>query len=114
MDNKGEVVSGRQMNAVNSLGGGLFPLGRTVATPGALEALERANVFPATLLAFHHHGEWGQLDEEDRKANDEAVVNGGRILSSYTFSGERFWVITEGADDEGRRAATTILLPSEY
>lgn len=114
MDNKGEAVSGRQMNAVNALGAGLFPLGRTVATPGALEALERVNVYPATLLAFHHHGEWGQLDEEDRKANDSAVKDGGRIFSAYTFSGERFWVITEAADDEGRRAATTILLPCEY
>jgi hypothetical protein len=47
--------------------------------------------------------------------NDEAVMDGSRILFAYvTANGERIWVITEAKDDNGKRAATTILLPEEY
>ena len=54
--------------------------------------------------------DWGDVSEEDRKANDEAIDFGSRILSSYADRhGIRFWIITE-AD----RSATTILLPEDY
>jgi hypothetical protein len=48
--------------------------------------------------------------EEDALANDAAVHNGERILSSYRI-GEytRVWVITEWD-----RSVTTVLLPCEY
>lgn len=60
-------------------------------------------------------GDWGELCDEDRLANDQALVNGSRLLSAYrTLKGVKIWVITEAADDEGQRAATTCLLPSEY
>ena len=87
-----------------------FPLGQLVATPGALEALQAAGQSPAVFLARHQVGDWGEVDAEDRRANDEAVVNGERILSAYrTGKGEKLWVITE-AD----RSSTGVLLPSEY
>lgn len=88
----------------------LFPLGRTLATPGALAACTEANVDPRTYLDRHATGDWGDLGEEDKAANDEALVTGARILSAYTLStDERLWIITE-AD----RASTTMLLPLEY
>jgi hypothetical protein len=47
--------------------------------------------------------------------NEAALVQGDRILSAYrTLKGVKVWVITEAADDNGHRAATTILLPDEY
>ena len=47
--------------------------------------------------------------------NDEALLHGDRLLSAYrTLKGVKLWVITEAADDNGQRAATTILLPGEY
>jgi hypothetical protein len=56
-----------------------------------------------------------QVDDDDRNANDEALVDGSRLLSAYrTLKGERLWVITEATDDEGQRAATTIIRPEEY
>ena len=88
----------------------LFPLGQVVATPGALRALEKAEQQPAEFLDRHATGDWGQLDEEDTKANDRSVVEGLRILSAYTTSaGDKIWIITEWD-----RSVTTILLPSEY
>jgi hypothetical protein len=53
--------------------------------------------------------------DDDKRANDEALVNGGRLLSAYrTLKNVRIWLITEAADDQGNRAATTALLPEEY
>jgi hypothetical protein len=88
----------------------LFPLGRLLATPGALAALERAGCDPVHLIARHVTGDWGELDAEDRDANERAVREGSRILSAYRLpAGQRIWVITE-AD----RSLTTLLLPEEY
>ncbi len=96
--------------ADTSLGGPLFPLGRTVATPGVLGALALAGVMPQALLDRHARGDWGELDEEDRRANGQALSTGGRLLSAYALpDGVRVWVITE-AD----RSATTLLLPEDY
>ena len=94
----------------------LFPLGQTCATPGALEALERVNRTPLDYLALHARGNWGgALCDEDRRANEDAVKSGDRLLSSYFLPDEtKLWIITEAADEMGARAATTLLLPEEY
>jgi hypothetical protein len=38
-----------------------FPLGRVVATPGALRALEKAELLPAEFLDRHVNGDWGDV-----------------------------------------------------
>ena len=87
-----------------------FPLGRVVATPGALSALEKAEQLPADFLDRHVNGDWGEVPDADKQENEVAVERGFRILSAYTTSaGDRLWVLTE-AD----RSATMILLPEEY
>ena len=89
----------------------LFSLGQIVATPGALAALGKAGQTPLEFLERHVRGDWGELDEEDRKENQLSLKRGFRLLSSYrTSSGDtKVWVITE-AD----RSVTTLLLPEEY
>jgi len=90
--------------------GPLFKLGQVVATPDAINALKTAQQGPQGLLARHAQGDWGVLEEEDREANDRALIEGSRIFSAYlTTDGIKIWVITE-AD----RSSTCILLPSEY
>jgi hypothetical protein len=92
-----------------------FSLGQIAATPGALEALQRANQSPIEFLQRHIRGDWDYDCEDDRQANDDALLDGSRLLSAYRTSlGEKLWIITKAADDAGQRAATTILLPSEY
>jgi hypothetical protein len=81
-----------------------------VATPGALEALRASGDDPLVLLQRHLNGDWGDVDEHDRRENELSVECGWRILSCYRLSsGIRLWLITE-AD----RRATTFLLPEEY
>ena len=85
-----------------------FRIGRILSTPHALESLTQEGI----LLGIQRHqaGDWGDLSDEDRAANDRALVEGSRILSAYrAANGTKFWIITE-AD----RSATTVLLPEDY
>lgn len=89
----------------------LFELGGVGATTGATEVIQRRHVNLRFLLLRHVTGDWGDLDDEDKARNDQAVRQGTRILSAYGPEGEpdTLWIITE-AD----RRSTTILLPGEY
>lgn len=86
-------------------------LGQIMETPGALAAFNAAELSPTPFLVRHASGDWGDVSQEDAALNNEALVDGTRILSSYKLrDGETtIWIITE-AD----RSVTTILLPSEY
>jgi hypothetical protein len=88
----------------------LFRPGQLVGTPGAIKALQDAEQDPLELLCRHVTGDWGDLDDEDKKENEFSVEHGFRILSAYELeTGVKVWLITE-AD----RSATTFLLPDEY
>ena len=92
-----------------------FPLGQIAATPDSLEAIEESGQTFAFFLEKHVSGDWGIVDEEDRAANEAALVDGSRLLSAYrTLKARKIWIITEATDDQGHRAATTLLLPEEY
>ena len=93
----------------------LFELGQLVATPGAIEALETAGQNPLEFVSRHLRGDWGTVDDEDKSLNDKSVSDGSRILSAFVLkTGLKIWIITEAADDDGKRVATTVLLPDEY
>lgn len=88
----------------------MFPLGQVVATPRALSALRVADSTVVSLLVRHQRGDWGDVEPCDIGDNDEAMMNGGRIMSVYQLpTREVIWVITE--DDRGK---TTLMLPDEY
>lgn len=94
----------------------LFALGQIVATPGALEACQAD--YMEQCLMRHWRGDWGCVCREDKAANNQALLDGSRILSAYPIDptkpskgyGENcLWIITESD-----RSVTTFLLPSEY
>lgn len=89
----------------------LFELGRVIATPDALDALQENNIRIAELLIKHVGGDWSNLSDGDRLENEQSVKNGWRILSSYPLNnaGDKIWIITE-AD----RSSTCLILPREY
>jgi hypothetical protein len=88
----------------------LFQLGRILATPGAIAAMEEAGQDGGQLLRRHQSGDYGEICQEDWQENELSVAEGFRIMSVYTLANEvKVWVITEA-----ERAATTILLPEEY
>jgi hypothetical protein len=87
----------------------LFPMGRLVATPGAIAFCDQHMISMIALVRRHLRGDWGDLCDDDKKANDLALLHGSRILSAYVFTHGKVWIITEWD-----RSATTVLLPSEY
>ncbi len=85
-----------------------FASGQIVATPGVLAQIPHEELVQS--LQRHLSGDWGELDEHDWNANESAVRDGSRLVSSFVAArGEKFWIITE-AD----RSSTTVLLPEEY
>ncbi|MGH9629883.1 MAG: hypothetical protein ACRD7E_16320 [Bryobacteraceae bacterium] len=82
-----------------------FALGQIVATPGALEAFQQTDESPWTFLARHVSGDWGDLDDEDRRENELSLIHGFRLFSAYRLTDQtKIWIITK-AD----RSATTLL-----
>ena len=84
-----------------------FPLGRIVLTANAAGRLDTIAVHES--LRRHASGDWGDLCPEDAALNEQALANGGRLLSAYGTGENRFWIITE-ADN----SATTVFMPEEY
>jgi hypothetical protein len=88
----------------------LFELGRIVATPGALDALEKNNDTAMRYVMCHVMGNWGDLPQEDIDTNMMSISEGERVMSSYRLVDKTWiWVITESD-----RSCTTVLLPEEY
>ncbi len=82
-----------------------FALGTCRVTPGAGAALRRAGILPLSVLRSHQAGDWGDLDDGDRQANEWALVHGAHLISSYRLpDGTRLWCFTN-AD----RSRTTLL-----
>jgi hypothetical protein len=85
-----------------------FPLGQLNATANAVAQIPHEDI--AHALSRHLQGDWGEMDLDDLRANENALLHGGRLFSAYTTARTvRFWIITE-AD----RSYTTILLPEDY
>ena len=85
-----------------------FPLGQIVITRNAADTLPPEDV--AAAMRRHARGDWGELDDHDRQANQSALKDGSRLLSAYRASNDvKFWIITEWD-----RTSTTVLLPEDY
>lgn len=89
-----------------------FHLGQVVVTKTAQSTFTMFEL----LQCLHRHirCDWGTLVREDKLANNRALKTGDRILSSYVIRGKKLWIITDAEDDNGVRAYTTLLLPSDY
>lgn len=107
----------------------LFSPGQVVATPGALDLLQKHGFSAAQLLARHVTGDWGDCYPDDAALNEQALKDGSRIFSVYRLVNAEMlakiprnkrdrcptiWVITDAANDAGVRAVTTLLRPEDY
>lgn len=92
-----------------------FELGQTVTTRAVADRMEQDPVFAKfceECLQRHSHGDWGDIDIESTRQNNEALRTGEeRLFSSYIYCGgdEKLWIITEWD-----HSATTLLFPSDY
>jgi hypothetical protein len=87
-----------------------FALGKVAITRPCLARFENLGESVMAYLNRHISGDWGNLGEEDKAANEQAINRPIRILSRYYLSdGDSIYIITE-AD----RSCTTIMLRDEY
>jgi hypothetical protein len=68
------------------------------------------------LLDRHAAGDWGELSDDDKAANDEAArSDDGRLFSSYsTAEHSQLWIITDNIRGEGEGPITTVMFPEDY
>jgi hypothetical protein len=86
--------------------------GRIVATRGIASEAENNPTFAKEIaVAFNRYQrkDWGDLCQEDKELNNQALESDGRILAAYQTSKGKIWIITEWD-----RSTTTILFPEEY
>ena len=89
-----------------------FKLGKLVMTRGVHSKIKEDVDFAVGVLdAFERYQrcDFGDLCDEDKALNEQALKDGDRIFAVYTCVNEKIWIITEHD-----RSATTILLPEEY
>lgn len=91
----------------------LFNLDSVAATSKVAEVLDGKTI--NDLVTRHLMGDWGNICEEDKESNRQAIKEDYRILSCYDLKQygyedlERVYIITE-AD----RSYTTLMFVSEY
>lgn len=88
-----------------------FPLGQIVATPGALAALQESGEEPTPYLQRHCGGDWGDLDEHDRKENEFSLEHGGVLEfgTELVVAADRSIVAMLGASPGASTAAWIML-----
>ena len=82
-----------------------------MAMSGAVRAFQAAGSNPHLAILHHARGDWGDVSAEQRRQNDAALKNGGRIMSQYSLprTGAIVRVFTEA-----ERHMTVVALPEEY
>jgi hypothetical protein len=90
-----------------------FNPGQLVMTRGVNDLIANNEEFAKhVILSLKRHvaGDWGNVCDEDRVANEFALQHGERLFSVYEREGlPKIWIITE-CD----RSVTTVLFPDEY
>jgi len=90
-----------------------FNPGQLVMTRGVNDLVADSAKFAKHVhlsLRRHLAGDWGEVCDEDRTANESALKEGDRLFSVYKKEGvPTIWIITDWD-----RSATTVLFPDEY
>lgn len=111
----------------------LFHPGQVLATPGSLALMKKHGFEPLQLLTRFVHGAWGDCPTSDAALNEQALVDGSRLMGVYRLAEQSvlesmprkervnlptIWIISDATtsekDDPRERHVTTFLCPSEY
>ncbi|MGZ8886598.1 MAG: hypothetical protein ACXW1O_08550, partial [Halobacteriota archaeon] len=99
-----------------------FEPGVLAITRGIAEARRRGIINVGALFKRHFSGDYGEINEEDKRANELSIKEGSCIVSVYDTDAGRVLIITAPESErtilpdyvEGHRAFTTMLLAEEY
>lgn len=85
----------------------MFELGQIVTTRRIASTLDVDLVL--ALISRHHQGDWGDICDEDKQLNQQALTKKDRILSVFKVGHDRVYIMTEWD-----RSVTTVLYSDEY
>jgi hypothetical protein len=99
-----------------------FEPGVLAMTLGIAEARRRGIINVGALFKRHFSGDYGEIDDEDKRINERSIKNGSCIVSGYDTDAGRVLIITDPKSEftllpdyiEGHRAFTTMILAEEY
>ena len=87
-----------------------FNFGQVLATSAVFNYCEENNFTLLPYLIRHGNCDWGDICDEDKGVNEEALKEGLRLMSVYYLPDKtKIWIITEWD-----RSVTTILFPEDY
>ncbi|MBQ1398248.1 MAG: hypothetical protein IIY89_07115 [Clostridia bacterium] len=91
-----------------------FELGKVVSTNGVHNMCcvdKEFSLFVNSSFQRYSSGDWGEMCDEDKEQNEQALEEGERLMGSYENKEHdwKIWIITEWD-----RSVTTILFPEEY
>jgi len=95
-----------------------FNIGKVVVTHGINEAMKGNSRFAAEvylLLQRYAVKDWGNLDEEDKQTNEDALQYPDNLylLAAYETCKGKIWIITNRISEIAGDNATTVCFPGE-
>ena len=85
-------------------------LGKIRITPRAVDAFFAAHQTPHGFRDRHRAGDWGEISQQEKAQNEQALKEGLYIRSAYSLkTGVIIWIMTNPD-----RSKTLFLLPEEY
>ena len=95
-----------------------FNIGRVVVTWSINDYMSKESKFAAEIVSAlrrYAQKDWGNLDEEDKQTNEEALKypDDLYLLGAYDTSKGKIWIITNNISEIPGDMATTICFPDE-
>ena len=95
-----------------------FNMGKLVVTSGINQAIMENKKFAMEVnLCLQRYAvkDWGNLDEEDKQANEDALnyPNDLYLLAAYKTCKGKIWIITNRISENAGDNATTVCFPDE-
>lgn len=103
---------------INMLTSKYFNIGKIVVTHGINEAMKKNDRFAVEVnLSLQRYAvkDWGNLDDEDKQMNEEALKYSDDLylLAAYETCKGKIWIITNRISENAGDNATTVCFPSE-
>lgn len=93
-------------------------MGKVVVTHGINEAMKENYRFAAEInLSLQRYAvkDWGNLDEEDKQINEDALKcpDDLYLLATYETCKDKIWIITNRISENAGDNTTTVCFPDE-
>ena len=93
----------------------MIELGQTVMTRSVAIKVNSSWLYKGFVEDSLHkfkNKDFGDISEDDKQANEDALENGGMVMGAYSKGKVRIWIMRD--PDGNGSFVTTVLFPDEY